>query len=49
MEELKYLQDVMSRMGHIYGSYMSEEKQQELSLYLANAPAKNNQNWWWIP
>ena len=37
VEELKYLEDVMKRMGHIYGAYMSQEKQEQLSQYLANA------------
>lgn len=34
----------MKRQGHIYGAFMSQEKQEELSLYLANAPSKANAN-----
>ena len=40
IEELKFLQDVMSRMNHIYGAFMSQEKQEQLSVYLINAPPK---------
>jgi hypothetical protein len=41
-DELKFLAEVMQRLGHVYGPYMSQSKQEELSLYLANAPEKNN-------
>ena len=34
LEELKYLGEVMARMGHIYGAYMDKDKQEQLSLYL---------------
>lgn len=40
VEELKYLEDVLARTNNIYGPYMSQEKQQQLSLYFANAPLK---------
>ena len=40
VDELKFLQEVMTRMGHIYGPYMSQEKQEKLSHYFSNAPPK---------
>ena len=43
VEELKYLQDVMGRLNHIYSPYMSQEKQEQLGLYLSNAPPKLSQ------
>lgn len=43
IEEIKYLQDVMAKNNHIYGQYMSQEKQQQLSVYFDNAPLKCTQ------
>jgi hypothetical protein len=44
LDEIKYMGDVLARTGSLYGGFMEVGKQEELSLYLLNAPAKTNCN-----
>lgn len=41
LDELKLLETVLKGNGNQYCSFMSIDKQQQLSVYLSNAPSKN--------